>query len=61
MARDRKESKNLNFRLAKSVSDPLDRFCEETGMTKTTAVEKILSSYFEDYFNRPETERKLFK
>ena len=61
MAREKKDAKSLNIRISRAVSDPLDRFCEETGMTKTTAVEKILSSYFEDYFSRPETERKLFK
>lgn len=36
-------------------------FCDETGMSKTVATEKILSQYLEEYFDRPENERKLFK
>ncbi len=60
MSRLRKDSKILNIRLAADVHEQLERFCEETGMTKTTAVEKILGQYFEGYFKKAEEERKLF-
>ena len=61
MAQPKKDAKVLNIKLAMPVNDLLEKFCSETGMSKTVAVEKILGSYFEDYFNRPEAERKLFK
>lgn len=48
-------------KLAKEISDQLEQFCEESGISKTVATEKILSKYFEEYFSRPEEERTLFK
>lgn len=60
MARPRKESKLLNIKLAAEVNEQLEQFCEESGMTKTTAVEKILGQFFDGYFQKPEEERKLF-
>ena len=60
MARQKKDSKLLNIKLAADVHEKLEQFCEETGMTKTTAVEKILGQYFEGYFKKAEEERKLF-
>ncbi len=60
MARPRKESKLLNIKLAAEVNEQLEQFCEESGMTKTTAVEKILGQFFEGYFKKAEEERKLF-
>lgn len=60
MPRQKKEAKILNIKLEKSVNDMLERFCEESGVTKTAATEKILSLYFEKYFEQPEEKRKLF-
>ena len=57
----KKDAKILNIKLAKEISDQLEQFCEESGMSKTIATEKILSKYFEEYFSRPEEERTLFK
>ena len=61
MPKMKKKAKSLNIKLAKDVSDKLECFCEESGISKTVATEKILSQYFEDYFSRPEEERRLFK
>lgn len=61
MPRQKKDAKILNIKLAKEISDHLEQFCEESGMSKTIATEKILSKYFEEYFSRPEEERTLFK
>ncbi len=60
MPRQKKDAKALNIKLAKGVSDKLELFCNESGMTKTVATEKILSQYLERYFDRPEQDRKLF-
>lgn len=61
MPRQKKDAKILNIKLAKEISDQLEQSCEESGISKTVATEKILSKYFEEYFSRPEEERTLFK
>lgn len=61
MPRQKKDAKILNIKLAREISDQLEQFCEETGVSKTIATEKILSKYFKEYFSRPEEERMLFK
>lgn len=61
MPRQKKDAKILNIKLAKEISDQLEQFSEESGISKTVATEKILSKYFEEYFSRPEEERTLFK
>lgn len=61
MPRQKKDAKILNIKLNTEISNKLEQFCEETGMTKTTATEKMLSQYLEQYFKRPEKERMLFR
>ena len=61
MPRQKKDAKILNIKLDRKIHEQLEQFCEESGMTKTIAAEKILSKYFEEYFSRPEEERMLFK
>lgn len=61
MARQKKDAKLLNIKLDRTVYEQLDQFCDESGMTKTTATEKILAQFFEEYFQRPEQERRIFK
>ena len=41
MPRQKKDAKILNIKLAKEISDQLEQFCEESGMSKTVATEKI--------------------
>lgn len=60
MPRQKKDAKNLNIRLATDIFNQLDQFCKESGQSKTTAVERILSKYFDEYFAIPEEQRKLF-
>ena len=59
MSRIKKDAKILNVKLDRGIHEHLEQFCEETGMTKTIAVEKVLSKFFEDYFSRPESSRKV--
>lgn len=61
MPRQKKDAKILNIKLAKEINDQLEQFCEESGISKTVATEKILSKYFEEYFSRLEEEHILFK
>ncbi|WP_130838512.1 hypothetical protein [Lachnoclostridium sp. Marseille-P6806] len=61
MPRAKKDAKLLNIKLATPVYDRLDEFCEETGMSKTVAAEKIFTHFFDEYFKRPESERSIFQ
>lgn len=60
MSRTKKDAKILNIKLDREIHELLEQFCDESGMTKTIAVEKILAQYLAHYFERPENERKLF-
>lgn len=51
MPRQKKDAKILNIKLATTINDQLEQFCEETGMSKTIATEKILSQYLAEYFS----------
>ena len=57
MSRERKDARALNIKLATPEYDQLDKFCNETGMNKTEAIEQILGRFFGVYFARPERER----
>ncbi len=59
MPRAKKDAKVLCIKLATPISEKLDAFCEESGQTKTIAVERFLNKGLDEYFARPEKERKL--
>ncbi len=60
MPREKKDSKSFNINLATKTYEALERFCEETGLTKTMATERILDRFFEEYFRKEKDERRLF-
>ena len=47
MPRTKKDAKYLNMKLDRKIYDQLEQFCDESGMTKTMATEKILEQFFE--------------
>ena len=57
MARPKKDGKALNMKLNMATYENLEQYCEESGLTKTRAVERILNKYFDNYVERPESER----
>lgn len=61
MARARKEGRYLNVRIASSIYEKLEDVCEESGLLKTTLVERALTSYFEDYDRKQEILRAAFE
>ena len=60
MPREKKDAKVLNIKLASPVYGRLEQFCEETGVSKTVAAEKIFTQFFDAYFDKPEDERLIF-
>ncbi len=61
MSRAKKDAKILNIKLDREIHEMLEKFCEESGMNKTIATEKILSRYLEEYFRKPKEERTIIK
>ncbi|MDI9242945.1 hypothetical protein [Fusibacillus kribbianus] len=56
MPRPKKEYTHLNIKLDKEVSDILDAYCEETGATKTAAVEIAVKRCFASYVQNDDVE-----
>lgn len=44
-----KESKSMTFRINVATAERLEAFCNDSGQTKTTAVERALNMYIDDY------------
>ncbi len=59
MPRPKKDSKVLNIKLSVPVYNKLEEFCDESGQTKTLAVERFLNKCLNEYFSKPESERKI--
>lgn len=49
MPQHKKNYTLLNCKLEKTIADKLQCFVEETGLSKTAAVEKALKQYIEKY------------
>ena len=45
-----RDFKSVNFNLDVKVLEKLERYCEETGLTKTMAMERILDKFLTEYF-----------
>ena len=48
MSRQKKDGKYLNVYLDKLIYDALEKFCQESGQSKTIAVERAIQKYIED-------------
>lgn len=57
MPRPKKDAVPLNIRLDKTVADRLAEYCETTGQTKTTAIERLLSGALDEYYAKPKDKR----
>ena len=51
-----REFKTVNFNMDVKVLEKLERFCEETGPTKTTAIERILDKTLTEHFANTQKE-----
>ncbi len=49
MSREKKDSKSLNIKLDRSLSERFEAYCSELGQTKTTAIERILIKHLDEY------------
>lgn len=49
MARAKKDGRFVNFYLDRELCEKLTAYAEEKGQTVTTALERILKTYFEEH------------
>ena len=47
MPRKKKDYANVGIKMAKTVSDKLDKYCEESGMSKTAVIERAVNRYID--------------
>ena len=59
MPREKRDTTVLNIKIATPTYKRLSEFCDESGLTKTLAVEHFLNKCLEEYFKKPESERKI--
>ena len=48
MPRAKKDAKKATFYLSNEVINKLEEYCEETGLSKTVAVERFISKCIDD-------------
>ena len=58
MARPKKDAKILNIKLDREINEKLEKFCEESGQSKTVAVERFLNKCLNEYFEKTEDMRR---
>ena len=49
MAKQNNDWKALNLKVDRTGYELLEKYCEDTGLSKTVAVERILSKVFKEY------------
>lgn len=57
MARPKKESRPFNIKMSAELYDRLEKYCDEMGQTKTTAVERILADALNRYEENKQSEK----
>ena len=60
MPRPKKDAKILSIKLSTPIHEKLERFCEESGQSKTVAVERFLNKCLDEYFSKPEDIRRAY-
>ncbi|MCR5755411.1 MAG: hypothetical protein K6G30_11460 [Acetatifactor sp.] len=59
MARQKKDGTYLNVRIETAIYERLEEFSEESGQSKTFAVERALMAYMDDYKEKQRILKKL--
>ena len=56
MSKPKKDARPFSIRMAVETYNRMDKYCAETGVPKTTVIERALNMYLDDY---EETQEKL--
>ncbi len=57
MARQKKDAVVINMKLLRSIAEKLEKYCEETGQSKTMAIERMVDNELKMYFSQEEGKR----
>ena len=57
MARQKKDAVVINMKLLRSIAEELEKYCEETGQSKTMAIERMVDNELKIYFSQEEGKR----
>lgn len=49
MSREKKKSQPMSLRIKQTIADRLSSFCEQSGQSKTTTIERAIVAYIDDY------------
>ena len=49
MNREKKKSQPMSIRIEKTIADRLSDFCVKSGQSKTTAIERAIVAYIDNY------------
>ena len=49
MSHEKKKSQPMSIRIEQSIANRLSEFCEKSGQSKTTAIERAIVAYIDDY------------
>lgn len=60
MSREKKDYVPISARLDAEAYEMLKKYCEDTGHTRTAAIERILKKAIKVYFEKPEEERRPY-
>ncbi len=59
MAKPKKNGSSLNVCIETPIYERLEAMCKEAGQSKTVAVERVLTAYLDDYYDKQEKLRAL--
>ena len=59
MARPKKDNVPVSLRIEIELFDRLNQFCEDSGQPKTVAMERALTMYIDDYYEKQEIIRNI--
>ena len=58
MPRQKKDGRHINYYIDRKVFEELEEYAQEKGQTMTTALERILSQFFEQSRKEKDTEEE---
>lgn len=61
MAKKTKKSHPISIRMDKPTFDRLKQFCEDSGHSKTVAIERAINMYIDDYDDKKKQLEKLWE
>lgn len=59
MPKPKKDARPFSIRMATDTYNRMDKYCEETGVPKTTVIERAINMYIDDYEEKQEQLKKI--